>query len=147
MLTNNHIDEDCGKFGEGGEVLQPDTDLLDDEAIVHPKNRPVLLGKKLLDLRALSPMATDVPTTDQRSDTFINATKSESLVHKMLGARAARDNGAPGVLEKANAPVLFVSVCNVVRKVASRAPTDESIGGEVRPADKEVAGTRPQRVV
>ena len=81
MLTNNRIDEDCGKFGEAGEVLQPDTDLLYDEAIVHAQNRLVLLGKKVLDLRELSPVAADIPTTDQRSDTFINATKAESLVH------------------------------------------------------------------
>ena len=81
VLTNNHIDKDCRKFGEACEVLQPDADLLYDEAIVHAQNRPVLLGKKLLDLRALSPMAADVPTTYQRCDTFINATKPESLVH------------------------------------------------------------------
>ena len=144
--TLKHVDKNRGQLRKTFELLQRDSDLLDDETIVDVENRfqiaPVLIcvsGQMLLHERpsSLCPVAPDVSPTDERRDPSSGTEKVESLVHQMFGTRATGNHGAPRVFQETNAPVIFVGVGDIVRKVSASAPSNELFCSKTRLADKE----------
>ena len=144
--TLKHVDENRRQFRKTLEVLQRDADLPDYEPIVDVENRfqvvPVVIGasgKMLLHERpsSLCPVAPNVSPADERRGPSSGTEEAESLVHQMLGTRAAGNHGAPRVLQETNAPVIFVGVGDIVRKVSASAPSNELFCSKTRLADKE----------